>query len=119
METATPQELFVRAFAEFLRSVLFDIAPWFIAGLLIAVPLAWLLFRFRKSGMGRVGLGFLAGLFTGIIAATLAGIHLFLSFGEAFGSAVDRDRPKAFIALTVAFPLFIGVTLLKNQKNEN
>jgi hypothetical protein len=118
METATSQELFVRAFAEFLRSLLFEIAPWFVAGLLIAVPLAWLLFRFRKSGMSLVGLGVLTGLFTCIISAVLAGTHLFLSFGEAFGSAVDRDRPKAFIALAVAFPIFISVTLLKNHKTE-
>jgi hypothetical protein len=118
MEKATQAELIVRALAEFLRSLLFDIAPWFIAGLIVAVPFGWLLLRIRKSGMGNTGLTILTGFFTSMIAATLAAAHFFLAFGEAFGSAVDRDRPKAFIAITVAFPLVMAYVMFKNSRNE-
>jgi hypothetical protein len=118
METATSLELFMRTLTELQLSSFFKTACWFIFGLAVAMPPGWLLFRFRHSGMGSVGLGFLTAVFTILIAAILVGTHLCLSFGEAFVSGVSRDRPKAFLALTVAFPLVMMCTIFKHRKNQ-
>ena len=119
METLTNDELFVRALSEALRSLVFGIAPWAFVWLLFSVPLGWLLLRFRKSGMGSIGLTILNISFTISIAAISGIIHFLLAFGESFGSAVDGDRPKAFIVLTVAFPLAMAWVTLRKRKDEN
>src|SRR5688572_20104645 len=100
METASAFDLVLRSITTGAREFIFEIGPWTLVWLLIAYPFGWLLGRFKKEKMGRVGIIAWITAFTGIIAGICAAIHGVLAFGEAFGSAVDRDRVRAFVVLT-------------------
>ncbi len=71
-----------------------------------------------KTGMGPTGLTIWIILSTVLIGAICGGLHLFLAFGEAFSSAVDNDRLKAFFALTLVFPLVMAWLAFRKKKNE-
>jgi len=118
MNTATGFDLFLRSISSGSREFVFEILPWMAVWLLVASPFAWLLARFKKANMSRNGLIAWVAVFTLIVAGACAVIHGVLAFGEAFRSAVDRDRVKAFVALTIIFPFIAVWRVSRDSKNE-
>src|SRR5688572_29691570 len=97
MQTSSTFDLVLRSITVGAREFAFEIAPWALVWMLIAFPFFWLLGRFKKENMGRVGILAWIIIFTGTIAGICAAIHGLLAVGEAFGNAIDRDRVRAFI----------------------
>jgi len=117
METSSIFDIVLRGITAGAREFTFEIAPWAVVWLLIAFPFFWLLGRLKIEKMGRVGIIAWITVFTGIIAGICAAIHGVLAFGEAFGSAIDRDRVRAFIVLTIVFPFVAAWLVSRNPKN--
>ena len=118
METASGLDLLLTAVANGGREFVFEIAPWIFVWLLIAYPFVWLLRRFKKEKMGGIGIIIWVMTFTAVIAGICAAIHGVLAFGEAFGSAINHNRVRAFVVLTAAFPLVAGWFAFRRPKNE-
>ncbi|WP_438481763.1 hypothetical protein [Oleiharenicola lentus] len=120
MKTASNFESPGDSFTAGVRQLIFEMGPWIIVWILVASPFIWLLLRRKKKSRSIASIIVSALLQTALIAAVCVAIHGILAFGEAFGSAIDRDRVRVFVFLTAAFlptAIFCSARESRNEKN--
>ena len=116
MDTASGFEIFFRSATSWTRDVVVDIGPWCLVWLVVASPFVWGLTRLRRESRGWGASLAIASGFSALIAGICAAAHFVLAFGEAFDGGVDRDRIRAFVALTIAF-LVISTFWLRRARH--
>jgi len=106
MQTASGFDLFFHSVASGARHAVFDLGPWILVWLMIASPFLWLVARMRKTRRSIAASVTITACLALVVVGVCAVVHFVFAFGEAWDGGIDRDRVRAFVALTVAFVVF-------------